>query len=170
MDSQIVKNIIRFIGIILLQVLIFQRVDFGWEYVSLIIYPMFILLLPFQTSKVLLIILGFCLGISIDIFYNSLGVHASATVFLAYLRPYVLKMLEPANGYPASSAPTKYHMGLNWFMIYAGILLFAHLFFYFSVEVFTYVYFLEILLKSFVSFLISYFVILLHQFLFNPKK
>ena len=170
MDSQIVKNIIRFIGIILLQVLIFQRVDFGWEYVSLIIYPMFILLLPFQTSKVLLIILGFCLGISIDIFYNSLGVHASATVFLAYLRPYVLKMLEPANGYPASSAPTKYHMGLNWFMTYAGILLFAHLFFYFSVEVFTYVYFLEILLKSFVSFLISYFVILLHQFLFNPKK
>jgi hypothetical protein len=170
MDSHVLKNIIRFIGIVLLQVLIFQRIDFGWEYISLIVYPMFILLLPFQTSRILLIILGFILGISIDIFYNSLGVHASATVFLAYIRPFVLKILEPANGYPVGTAPTKFHMGVNWFLIYSGILLFAHIFFYFSVEVFTYVYFLEILLKSIASFLISYFVILLHQFLFNPKK
>ncbi|MEL6986704.1 MAG: hypothetical protein AAGK97_02650 [Bacteroidota bacterium] len=169
MNNQIVKNIIRFIVIVLLQVLILQRIDLGWEYLSLLFYPLFLILLPFEISRVLLIIIGFVLGCTVDIFYDSMGVHASASVFTAFARPYVLKILEPANGYPPTSAPTKHFLGLNWFLIYSGILLFAHIFFYFSVEVFTYVYFLEILLKTIVSFVLSYLLILIHHFLFNPK-
>lgn len=170
MNNQWPRNIIRFIVLVLLQVLVFQRIDFNWEYVSILIYPLFILMLPLQTSRLLLIILGFVLGMTIDLFYQSPGVHASASVFTAYIRPFVLKILEPANGYPANAAPSKFHLGANWFFLYAGILLFTHSFFYFSVEVFTYVYFLEILLKTLVCFVISYLLVVIHQFLINPKE
>ena len=172
MNRDVVVSIVRFIVIVLVQVLILKRINFGWEnfnYISILIYPLFLFLLPLRTSRPALLFIGFILGITVDIFYDSMGVHAAASVFTAYIRPILLKFLEPRGGFPVNASPTKHAFGSNWFLLYSGILLLAHLLFYFSVEVFTFVYFFEILLKTIFSFIFSFIVMVLTVFLFNPK-
>ncbi len=173
MNSTIFKNIVRFVLLVLVQVLVFSRINIGgdnFNYAQVFIYPIFIMLLPIRTLHTVSILLGFLLGFTIDIFYNSLGVHASACVFMAFIRPYVLSALEPRGGYNVNLSPTKSHFGFPWFAIYSGILLFAHLFFYFSVEAFTFYYFWEIMLRTILSFFISAFFVIMYQYLFDPRE
>ncbi|NJK82907.1 MAG: hypothetical protein HC912_02935 [Saprospiraceae bacterium] len=81
--------------------------------------------------------LGFVLGIIVDYTYMSLGVHASATVFTAFVRQPVLRALEPKGGYNLNFSPTKARMGWAWFIRYVSIMMLVHLLFYFSMEIFT---------------------------------
>lgn len=172
MSREVVISIIRFFLIALFQVLVLKRINFGWEnfnYISILIYPLFLILLPLRISRPLLLLIGFVLGLTIDVFYDSLGVHAAASVFTAFIRPILLKFMEPRGGYPVNASPTKHNFGANWFLLYSGILLFAHLLFYFSIEVFTFIYFFEIWLKTIFSFIFSFTLMILLVFLFNPK-
>ena len=172
MNSLIVANSLRFIGLVLIQVLVFKNIDFGWEnfnYVNIIVYPIFIMLLPIRIPHALVVLLGFLLGITIDIFYDSLGVHASATVFMAFIRPLIIKAMEPRGGYNINHSPTKYRFGISWFLLYASILFISHLFFYFSVEAFTFVYIGQILIRSLMSFIFSMPFIIMYQYLLNPQ-
>ncbi len=172
-SNEIFSNVWRFILLVLMQVLILKRINFGMEhfnYVSIIIYPLFLMLLPIRIPDTVLLLIGFVLGFTIDIFYDSLGVHASASVFLAFIRPIVLSLMEPRAGYTVNSSPGVYHMGLAWFYRYVMVLLFAHLFFYFSVEAFTFVYIKDILLRTISSFLFSFLFIMIIQILFQSRK
>ncbi len=171
MNSIIVVNILRFVGLLLLQGLVFKNIGVGWEsfpYLHIIVFPLFIVLLPLRAPKTLVIFLAFVIGISVDFLYDTLGVHASAAVFTGFIRSLVLKMLEPRGAYNMSYSPTIARMGLGWFVQYTSILMFAHIFFYYSVEAFTFVYIVDILIKTIVSFLASMVFIMIFQLLFNP--
>lgn len=171
MNNIIVVNTLRFAWLLLLQGLVFKNIAVGWEsfpYLHVIVFPLFIFLLPLRTPKALVIFLGFIAGISVDFFYDTLGVHASAAVFTGFVRATVLKFLEPRGGYNMTYSPTIARMGLAWFVWYVSILMFAHIFFYYSVEAFTFVYIADILIKTFVSFFVSMVFIMIFQLLFNP--
>ena len=171
MNNIVVVNVLRFVGLVLLQGLVFKNIGVGWEsfpYLHIIVFPLFILLLPLRTPKTLVIFLSFVIGISVDFLYDTLGVHASAAVFTGFARSLVLKMFEPRGAYNMSYSPTIARMGLGWFVQYVAILMFAHVFFYFSVEAFTFVYIVDILIKTIVSFLASMVFIMIFQLLFNP--
>jgi hypothetical protein len=127
-------------------------------------------LLPLRTPKALVIFLSFVIGLTVDFLYDTLGVHASAAVFTGFVRSLVLKMFEPRGAYNMSYSPTIARMGLAWFVRYAAILMFAHIFFYYSVEAFTFVYIADILIKTFVSFFASMVFIMIFQLLFNPQE
>lgn len=173
MNSTIVTNIIRFVSLVLLQGLVFKNIGVGWEsfpYLHIIVFPLFILLLPLSTPRTLVIFLGFVAGITVDFLYDSLGVHASAAVFTGFARSFVLRILEPRGAYNMSYSPTIARMGLGWFVQYTSALMFAHIFFYYSVEAFTFVYIADILLKTLVSFIASMAFIMIFQLLFNPKE
>ena len=171
MNNPITKNIIRFLVIILLQVLVFKQIQWAnFNYLSIIIYPVVIMLLPIKIRNYQLLLIAFVTGLFVDMFYDSPGVHASAAVFTAFIRPFVLNLIEPRGGYGINTIPSKHHLGINWFILYASIITFAHLFFYFSVEAFTFHYFLDIWLKTIISFIFSMIFILIHHFLFNPKQ
>ena len=86
MSDVIIANILRFLGLFLVQVLILVNVEINSSYVNLYIYPLFLLLLPIRLQKVALLAIAFLVGISIDMFYDSAGVHAAASVFTAYFR------------------------------------------------------------------------------------
>ena len=116
------------------------------------------------------LMIGLALGIVIDLFYDSLGVHASACVFAAFMRPLILQFLEPRGGYPVNANPTMREFGVVWFMRYSGSILLLHLAFYFCVEVFTFVYIGQILLKIIASFIVSFASVMIFMFLFNPKQ
>ncbi len=172
MNSNILRQVLRFIFVVLLQVLIFKQLSLaigGNHYMSVIIYPLFILFLPHKISHSLLVLIGFLLGMTIDLFYDSPGVHASATVFMAFLRPVALKAFEPRGGYKTNELPTRHEMGINNFIFYTATLLLGHLIFYFVIEAFSLVYFIESLSRTIVSFIPSLVFIIIYQYIFNPK-
>lgn len=163
----------RFVVLLLVQVLVCKQIILftdDFTYGTILVYPLFIMLLPLRMSKSLLILLAFFMGIMVDIFYDSPGVHASASVFTAFIRPVFLKILEPDGGYPIQAIPSKHYFGIVWFIQYAAYMLGTHILFYFTVEAFTFVFWKEILIKSMVTFSLTYIVLVVHQMLFNSKN
>ena len=89
-NSDILINIVRFVVLVFLQVLLLNNVNLA-GYINPYLYILFIILYPLDGNKGLLIFLSFLLGLCIDIFEDSGGVHAAACAFIAYIRPVVLK-------------------------------------------------------------------------------
>lgn len=172
MNNDFLKNIVRIILVVLIQVLILKRLNLSigsFNYIHILFYPILIMILPLRISKPVLLLIGFAIGLTVDLFYDSLGVHASASVFLAYIRPYILNIFEPRGGFSVNISPTKHSLGIYWFIRYAAAMLLIHLVFYFSMEVFTLVYLKEIILRTLFSFIFSFAFIMLYKLLFNPK-
>lgn len=90
MNSALISNIGRFVLLLAAQVLIFNRIDlFG--FINPFPYVLFIILYPVNGNKSGLLLASFFLGILMDTFWNSGGVHAAACVILAYYRPAIFK-------------------------------------------------------------------------------
>lgn len=172
MSSIISRNIFRFIIIVLVQVVLLNRINIGGSlnYFHFFLYPVFILYLPLKLQRFVIILLAFLLGITLDLFYNSPGVHASACLFTAFVRKYVLRLLEPIEGYNKEHDLSIYKMGIIWVASYTAILLLVHLIWYFSLEAFSFIYIKEITLSTIFSFITSYIVIILFLLIFNPKQ
>ena len=119
MTTEIVKNIFRFILLILVQVLIIQNINLS-SYIILLPYVLVIILLPFELSRLAVLFISFFLGVCIDYFFDSSGLHASACTLMGFSRYYVLKFISPRDGYDAGVQPTVTDMGLAWFLSYAG--------------------------------------------------
>jgi rod shape-determining protein MreD len=90
MNSVLYTNITRFILLVGLQVLVLNNINF-LGYINPYIYILFIILFPIKNSRTLFVFLSFILGLTIDIFSDSGGIHAAACVSIAYARPIVLK-------------------------------------------------------------------------------
>ncbi len=90
MNSTVITNIIRFVLLLAAQVVVFNNINF-LGYINPYPYILFIILFPVNGNRYGLLIASFFLGIIIDMFNNSGGVHAAACVTLAYLRPYIFK-------------------------------------------------------------------------------
>ncbi len=76
--------------LVLLQALILDHINLG-GYVNPYLYILFIILLPFNFSQWKVIVLAFLLGLAIDVFEDSGGIHAAACLVIAYFRPLVLR-------------------------------------------------------------------------------
>lgn len=85
-----VANIVRFVGLVLVQVILLNRINF-LGYINPYLYILFIILLPINLSQWKTIFFGFLLGLSVDVFMDSGGVHAAACLVAAYARPLVLR-------------------------------------------------------------------------------
>ncbi|NOS90416.1 MAG: Rod shape-determining protein MreD [Cyclobacteriaceae bacterium] len=131
---------------------------------------MFILLLPVETNNLLLMLLGFLLGFTIDIFYDSLGLHAMALVAVGYLRNYWLGVITPQGGYDSGLPPTLASNGLQWFLVYTIPLLFLHHFILFFVEAAGFSRFGFTLIKVMMSLLFTLTVVLILQYFSLERK
>ncbi len=121
------KDIVRFFVLIALQVLLLDHINLG-GYINPSLYVFFILLLPFEIPGWLLLILAFLIGLGVDVFSNSTGLHTAASVFMAYIRPWVIRKTGAPADYEGNLKPGIADMGFRWFLIYAAILIFAHQF------------------------------------------
>lgn len=166
MISLIRANVIRFILLIIVQ-FILKGVDY--INIDIYIYPLFILLLPLNIIDGVAILICFFYGLCIDAFYNTVGLYASAAVFLAAIRPIVLSIMEPRGGYEVGKAATKANYGLRWFLQYSGVLMFLHTFWVVSLEELTLLSTLW-LLKMLSIFTLSMLLIIMYQYVFNPKE
>ncbi len=167
--NRLAYYIISAIGILLFQVLLLNRVELH-GFLSPYIYPLIILLLPLETPKALQLFLAFIVGMTIDLFGNTMGMHAAALVFMAYIRPLLIHINRPISDYESSDEPTIQSLGFRWFLSYAGVAIFVHHFIYFFIEVFSFSYLFHTLIKIVGSAIISLFLIILYQYIFYARK
>jgi hypothetical protein len=148
----------------LLKNLVLYREAFCFLYVA------FILLLPVETNVLALLLMGFTMGFMVDIFYDSLGIHAGTMVLIAYLRNYWLSAITPQGGYDAGAGPTLAVNGVQWFLVYTMPLVFLHHFTLFFVEAGGFSLFWYTMLKVIASMMFTMFVILLIQYLISDRR
>lgn len=162
-----VRNLIsypsKFIFFVLLQVLVLNNVQFSLS-VNPYLYIIFLLWLPIETPKWLLLLVAFLLGCSVDVFTNTLGMHASASVFLAFCRPFVLSLIAPREGYEPNHKPGIKDFGLGWFITYSTVLTILHHLFLFFVEAFSFTDILATIGRVFASSLFTLILILISQY------
>lgn len=165
MTNTYTANALRFLTLLLVQGLILQNIALGR--VNMYIYPLFILLLPIEVPHALIVLLGFFYGLLIDIFYDMDGLHAAATTLIAFARPAVCAVLEPRGGYEFGQTLSKHNLGIRWFINYSAILIFTHLLIVVTLEELAFS--LMWILRLVLGFFLSMSLIVLYQYIFNPK-
>ncbi|MCB2194486.1 MAG: rod shape-determining protein MreD [Bacteroidetes bacterium] len=160
------RYILSFVLLVFLQVFILNNIQFS-GYINPYIYILFILILPFETPKWLLLVLAFILGITIDLFSGTLGMHSSATVIMAFVRPYVLKVISPRDGYESETLPQLRYYGVNWFLKYSVILVFIHHLFLFYIEVFRFSHFFTTFVRVILSSIFTILLVLISQYFYR---
>ncbi|MBC9931141.1 rod shape-determining protein MreD [Chitinophaga qingshengii] len=168
--SILLRNIIRFAFLLLIQVFVLNKILIH-QLVSPYLYMLFILALPFNLPRPVVMLLGFLMGISLDMFSDTMGIHAAACVFIAYLRPFIINILSPQGGFETTQkTPSMTSMGVTQFLIYAAVLVFLHHIVFFILEVFGFGNPLYLLLKIVLSTAASLVLIILYELLFFTKK
>lgn len=169
MSSAIIINIIRFILLAAAQVFVLNKVQFS-GYVNPYVYVLFILLLPINTPRWLLLTLAFAMGLTIDYFTGVIGMHAAASVFMAFCRPGVINMFGKRDEFEAEAEPSLTTFGITLFLTYAGIMVLLHHLFLFYTEIFRFDEFLRTLVRALISSVSSLVVIMIIQFIFTRQK
>ena len=169
MSRSAIIQFVTFFVYLLLQVMLLKNfVLFNTAFCFL--YVAFILLLPIETTTLALMVVGFLLGFVIDIFYDSLGIHACTLVLIAYLRNLWLATITPQGGYDAGAGPTLALNGMQWFLVYTLPLVFLHHFVLFFVEAGGFGVFWYTMLKVIGSLLFTMTILILTQFLVGDRR
>ena len=148
---------------IMAQVLILNQVQLS-GYLNPYFYLLFILLLPVSTPRYAVLLLSFFLGIVVDVFSDSLGLHASATLVMGFFRSPVINLISVRES-DQSDFPGLKQTGFKWFLIYITILVLIHHFWLFYLEVFTFTGFFRTFIRAVISSVFSVFIIALSQLL-----
>lgn len=169
MNRIFLLNILRFILLIFTQVFLLKNMVF-YDLNVPFLYILFILLLPFETPNFLLFLLSFLLGISIDLFSDTLGLHAGACTVLAFVRIFFINVTVQKDNYDSDPEPTLGIMGFRWFFFYSLLLTLIHHFFLFNLEVFKFSEILNTLSRVIISSLFTLTLIFITELVFYRKK
>ena len=169
MNRDVLIKFFAFFGYVLFQVLLFNKmVLFGKGFAF--IYVGFLLTFQFELGIIIAMLIGFATGVTVDIFSNTLGIHASASVLLMYLRPFLFNLFTPHGGYPSGAKPTPSIMGFSWFSTYSLILIFLHHSMLFFVEAGGFHLFFHTLQKIIISTFFTFSSVIIIQYLFAKKR
>jgi len=169
MGNNYIRNIVRFIALVLFQVLVLNHMNLG-GYINPYVYVLFILLLPVLVNKSGMLILAFLTGLTIDFFGNTLGLHAAATVLMAYARPAILRVFFKNLDFSAGEEPDITKLKPGGFFKYSLVMVFVHHSALFFLEVFSFSGFLSTLLQVGLSTLVTTLMIMPLVLLFTPRK
>jgi hypothetical protein len=169
--NSVLKNIARFILFLLIQIIILNEVPPLHQFITPYIYFLFLLWLPFGTSRLNMTILGFILGYALDLFMNTPGLHAAACLLVGYLRPTILNLLlaqeasEELNKEPSIGT-----MGWGPYAFYILILTFIHHFYLVLLEWLQFGSFTYFLGKVLATSVMSILLILSAELIMNRRK
>jgi len=168
MTNLIVRNIIRFLFLVFFQVLILNNINLG-GYTNPYLYVYFILLLPFATPRWILLLLAFLIGFSVDLFTNTPGLNAAATVLMAFCRPYVIRAISRESEEELGVNPSLRTLGFRWFFFYSLFLVLIHHFALFYLEAFRFSEFVRTFLRVVTSTAFTLVLIFLSELLFYAR-
>jgi len=169
MSRTIIINALRFILLIFIQVFLLKNLAV-YNLSTPYLYILFIMLLPFDIPNVLLFILAFALGLTIDAFYDTPGLHAASCVLLAFVRTVFINLTVQKDGFDNEPEPTLSMMGFRWFFAYAVTLTLIHHFFLFNLEVFRFSEIQYTILRVILSSVFTVFLMFVSGLLFYRSK
>ncbi len=167
MSSTLLMNFFRFVLLLAIQIVIFNNMNL-LGYATPYPYILFIMLYPVNGNKAGLLFSSFLLGIVMDLFSNSGGIHATACLLLAYYRPYIFKF---AFGLSYEYQTIKINETLTperfSFILVAVVL---HHLSLFILEAFHFNFIFDILLRTLASTVFTIIVCIILIYLIKPKK
>ena len=169
MNNEIIKNIVRFILLLIAQIFVFNKINLG-GYFNPYVYLMFIVLLPFETPRWLLLLSSFSLGFLVDIFTGSLGMNAATATFVAFLRPSISSLLLPKRDKDSVILPGINFMGLPTFTLYTALIVFIHHFLLFFLESFRLSELGNIIFRVILSSFLTTLLIVILEMIFTSTK
>ncbi len=169
--SHLVRNTIRFIMFILVQVYVLNQIPPLHRFISPYLYFLFILWLPFTISRFALLLVAFLFGLSLDYFMGTPGLHAAPCVLIAYLRPFFINVLIVQEGTELNyTEPSIKSMGFAPYGLYVFLLTFIHHFYLVLIEWISFGDFLYFLGKVAATTGISMLLIFITEMLFFRKQ
>ena len=169
--SVLVKNILRAILFMLVQVLVLDRIHLH-QMVTPYLYFLFVLWLPFKMTRTWLMIIAFVYGFILDSFQHNPGFHAAACVLIAYIRPFLVNIFIPQEGADTNfDEPSIKSMGgILPYAIFMGILCFFHNAWLFLLEAWQFGNFWYFIVKTILSTIISILLIIITELIFVRKQ
>lgn len=152
------KQIGRYILIMLLQVLLFDQLQL-WGACHPYIYLLCLLMMPITLSPIVDMLIGAGIGLIMDVFCNSLGIHTASCILIMFLRPYLLGVIlndkDRLNEQVSLRA-----IGMEAFIKYTVTLVLIHHLTVFSLAAWSWHHIGFVLLETLVSGAITIFVII----------
>ncbi len=165
----ILPQAINFIVYMLLQlVLVRNLVLFDVSFCYL--YLGFLLLLPIEAGVVTCMLMGFSVGLFVDVFYNTFGIHAAACVFVMYTRHFWIKAITPRGGYDLGVMPIPQDLGMRWFVTYAFPLILVHHALIFFIEIGGFALFYYTLIKVVASTAFTLIMVIVIQYILQSSR
>jgi rod shape-determining protein MreD len=167
MNSSLLVNIVRFILLLAVQIIIFNNMNF-LGFIMPLPYMLFIILYPVNSNRAALLLSSFLLGLTMDLFSNSGGIHATACLILAYYRPYLFKF---AFGVSYEYQTIKLNDTLTperFSFIFLAVVL--HHFTLFILEAFQVSFILDILIRTLLSTVFTIISCIIIIYLIKPNK
>lgn len=156
--------IISFLLLVVVQVLLLNNLHlFG---VQAYLYVMFIITFPISVSSKILMPISFLLGLCVDVFSGTYGVHAAATTFAAFVRPLLLRLIVPVNDATQIESLSLPKQKLN-FVGFAVVMVLLHHFALLMLEAFSFKHIGVVAVKTLLS---SVYTLLLMFCLFLFQK
>ena len=169
--SDLVRNSLRLIMFLLVQVFVLNKIPFLHQFVVPYLYFLFILWLPFNISRSSLLLVSFICGICLDFFTKTPGLHAAACVFIGYLRPFLINLLVPQQGVEFNyREPSVASLGFTQYVTYVSALTLFHHGWLFTIEAFQFGNLLYLLLKTLGSTVVSLLLITVIEIIFIRKQ
>ena len=161
------ENIIRFFVLLFLQVLLFKNINlFG--FLNPYPYLLFILLYPVNGNRSILLLTSFLLGLFLDMFLDSGGIHAAASVVLAFVRPSLFRF---SFGLSYEYQTIKLNDSLTperFSFILVSVLL--HHIVLFTLEAFQFKFIIDILLRTLFSTIFTIITSIIIIYIIKPNK
>ncbi len=164
-----ILNITRFVVLLFVQVLLLNQIEIGFG-IQIMVYPLFIFLLPMKMNRIPLLFLSFFFGLSIDAFSNTYGLHTSAILLFAFLKPVIFNLFYNQDDFDPSIEINILNMGMMWFLKVFGTLLFIHHFWFFFIEMLDLNKVGFVFQKTLLSVPLSFMICILLQYLFVKKQ
>jgi rod shape-determining protein MreD len=167
--SDPIKYLLRFLLFLFVQALVLSNVPPLHRFISPYLYFLFLIWLPFSTGRVALLFTGFLLGLFLDFFTKTPGLHASSALLVAYLRPFLINLMVPKDTRElAVGSPSIQSMGTASYILFISLLTFFHHGWLVFLEWMTFGDFVYFLGKVFFTTLVSLIMILITELIFRP--
>lgn len=167
MRSSYLINFLRFVLLVLVQVLIFNRLNF-FGYINPMVYILFLYWYPIKENRAVFLTVGFLLGFAIDVLSDTLALHAASTLTIAFLRPAIMRFVFGVN-YEFQSFKLSNTTRVQQ-ITFLALLVIAHHLIFFTLEIFSLSNLLLILKKVIFTGLGSLILCLLFTSLFSVQR
>ncbi len=169
MNNIVIQNIVRFVGLMLLQVLVLNNIYLG-QFINPYLYVLFVLMLPSSLAPVWMLLIAFVSGLCVDVFSNVLGLHAAACTLVAFFRIVFADKILTRGDDVVIDTPSIYSVAPQQFAFYLFVLLLIYNVAYYLLEDFTFSGWWRLFISALLSTAVVWCLSMLFQVMFMHRK